>query len=136
MKRIVALLAVAAVPGFLALAANQKPDTSKLPPPAAKSGLTYEKDIRPILEVSCLKCHGEEKPKGKFRADTLPNLLKGGESGKVALPGTSIDSPMVHYVSDLVEDMEMPPLDKRDRYPQLKKEQIALLRAWIDQGAK
>ena len=43
---------------------------------------------------------------------------------------------MVAFVSELVEDMEMPPTDKRDKYPALTKEQIGLLRAWIDQGAK
>jgi hypothetical protein len=32
--------------------------------------------------------------------------------------------------------MEMPPLEKRKEFPALTKDQIALLRAWIDQGAK
>jgi hypothetical protein len=64
-------------------------------------------------------------------------MIKGGESGDAAIiPGKSAESLLIHYVADLVEDMEMPPTDKRDKYPALKKEQIALLRAWIDQGAK
>jgi hypothetical protein len=32
--------------------------------------------------------------------------------------------------------MEMPPTDKRDKYPKMTAEQIGILRAWIDQGAK
>lgn len=127
------LLSVVTAPA----AEKKKVDLSKLPPPADKPGLTYDKDIKPLLEGSCLKCHGAEKPKSKYRVDSLAAMIKGGESGDAAIiPGKSAESPLIHYVSDLVEDMEMPPTDKRDKYPAMKKEQIALLRAWIDQGAK
>lgn len=122
----------------LALAGADKPiDVSKLPAPADKKGLTYEKDIKPMLENSCLKCHGPEKPKSKYRVDSLEAIIKGGESGEAAVnPGKSDKSPLIHFVADLVEDYEMPPLDKRDKYPAMTKEQIGILRAWIDQGAK
>ena len=112
-------------------------DASKLPPASDKKGLTFEKDIKPLLEKSCVKCHSGEKPKSKYRMDSLASVIKGGESGDAAIiPGNSAKSPMVAYVSELVEDMEMPPTDKRDKYPALTKEQIGLIRAWIDQGAK
>jgi len=118
-------------------AADKKPDISKLPPAASKKDLTYDKDIKPLLENSCLKCHGPEKPKSKYRVDSREALIKGGESEEAAVvPGKSDQSPIVHYVADLVEDMEMPPTDKRDKYPPMTKEQIGILRAWIDQGAK
>src|SRR5262245_3423783 len=85
---------------------KKKPDTSKLPPPADKKDLTYAKDIKPILEVSCLKCHSGEKPKSKYRVDTVQAMIKGGESGDAAIiPGKSAESPLIHYVADLVEDM-------------------------------
>ena len=120
-----------------ALAADKKPDASKLPPAAAKAGVTWDSDIKPLVEKSCSKCHGGEKPKGKYRVDTRENFLKGGESDeKPVVAGKSAESQVVFFVSDLVEDMEMPPKDKRDKYPALSKEQIGLLRAWIDQGAK
>ena len=44
-----------------------KLDVSKLPPPADQKGVTYAKDIRPIFEASCFRCHGEEKQKGDLR---------------------------------------------------------------------
>ena len=124
--------------GFaLAAGAAEKVDVTKLPPPAAKTGLTYEKDIKPIVEKSCVNCHGPEKPKSKYRVDSREALIKGGSSDEAAVkPGKSAESIVVHYVADLVLDMEMPPTDKRDKYPQLTKDQIGLLRAWIDQGAK
>ena len=112
-------------------------DANKLPPPSDKKGLTYEKDIKPLLEKSCVKCHSGEKPKSKYRMDSLASVIKGGESGDAAImPGNSAKSPLVAFISELVEDMEMPPTDKRDKYPALTKEQIGLVRAWIDQGAK
>ena len=115
-----------------------KIDVSKLPPPAAKSGLTYATDIKPIVQASCVKCHGPEKPKSKFRVDSREALIKGGESNKAAVvPGQSARSPIILFTSDLVEDMEMPPKEKRGpKFPPLTPAQIGLLRAWIDQGAK
>ena len=112
-------------------------DPAKLPPAADKKGITYEKDIKPLFEKSCVKCHSGDKPKSKYKIDSLESAIKGGESGDPAIvPGDSAKSPMVAYISELVEDMEMPPTEKRDKYPALTKEQIGLVRAWIDQGAK
>jgi hypothetical protein len=119
-----------------ALADLELGDAKKLPPASTKTGLTYEKDIKPIFEKSCLKCHSGEKPKGKFSMETLASILKGGDDGVAIVPGNSAKSALVHQAADLVADMEMPPTDKRDKYPPLTKEQIGLVRAWIDQGAK
>ena len=105
---------------------------------AKKAGVTYDKDIKPIFEKSCVKCHGGEKPKGKYTMESLQGVLKGGgdAADKVIVKGDSAKSILVHYVSDLVEEYEMPPVDKRDKYPKLTKDEVALVRAWIDQGAK
>jgi hypothetical protein len=112
-------------------------DTSKLPPAAKKTGLTYEKDISPLVEKSCLKCHSGDRPKSKYSMEKLELIIKGGSSDEAAIVvGKSDTSPFVWYVADLVEEMEMPPLDKRDKYPQLTTDEIGLIRAWIDQGAK
>ncbi len=106
-------------------------DVSKLPPAAAKQ-IDFTRDIRPILEGSCLRCHGPEKPKSRFRLDNREAALKGGADGVDILPGNSAKSPLIHYVAYLVEDTEMPPPEKGTR---LTTEQVSLLRAWIDQGA-
>jgi mono/diheme cytochrome c family protein len=120
-----------------AFAADKKVDTSKLPPPADKQGVTYAADIKPMFEKSCTKCHGADKQKGKLRLDSLQAVLKGGEDGKVVMPGKSADSMLVHNVAHLGdEDFWMPPPDNKDKIPPLTKEQIGLIRAWIDQGAK
>ncbi len=105
-------------------------DVSKLPPAAARP-VDFARDIQPILETSCLRCHGPEHPKSKFRLDNRAAALKGGDEGVDILPGNSTHSPLIHYVAYLVGDAEMPPLEKGK---QLTTEQVSLLRAWIDQG--
>ena len=59
------------------------PDLSKLPPAGQQEGVTYEKDIKPLFEASCLRCHGAERPRGGLRLDSLEAALKGSNDGKV-----------------------------------------------------
>jgi mono/diheme cytochrome c family protein len=113
-------------------AAVSKVDISKLPPPAEKK-IDFAKDIKPIFQKSCMDCHDADGPMGKFRLDKREPALKGGEAGVDIVPGKSAESRLIHYVARLVKDEEMPPKDQGDP---LTKEQIGLLRAWIDQGAK
>ncbi|HEV8543282.1 MAG TPA: c-type cytochrome domain-containing protein [Verrucomicrobiae bacterium] len=108
-------------------------DLSKLPPASSKKDLTYAKEIKPIFEKTCFKCHGEEKQKGKLRLDSLAAVKKGGEDGEVIIVGKSEKSPLVQAIAGLDPDNSMPPEGKGDP---LSKEQIGLIRAWIDQGAK
>ena len=78
----------------------------------------------------------KKRPKGKFRIDTREFALKGGSEGVAIIPGKSKKSPVSYFITDQVVDYEMPPTDKREKYPKLTKKQIALFLAWIDQGAK
>jgi hypothetical protein len=119
--------------GATAFAADQKVDFSKIPAASSRSDVTYAKDIKPIFEKSCFKCHGEEKQKGKLRLDSLEAVKKGGEDGDVVTPGDSKKSIIVQAVSGALEDGMMPPEDKGKP---LTKDQIGLIRAWIDHGAK
>lgn len=156
-----------------------KLDLSKLPPAAEKKDLTYAKDIKPILQASCLRCHGEQRPKGDLRLDNLEGVLKGGKDGKVLVAGDSKHSPLVIAAAQIDDKTAMPP--KRGpggpggpgggprppggsgggdngggpRPPgqggpggpggpggfgppakPLTAEQVGIIRAWIDQGAK
>jgi len=107
------------------------PDVSKLPPPATRP-VSFTTDIQPIFEKACLRCHGPEKPKGGLRLDNRESMLKGGDAGVSVIPGDSTQSPLIHFVAGLVEDLEMPPTGKGDP---LTPAEIGILRAWIDQGA-
>lgn len=133
MKSYRIITAIAAAAALTLVAAEKKVDVSKLPPPADKKGLTYAKDIQPLVEKSCFKCHGPEKAKGDLRVDSLEAALKGSEYGKVIEAGKSEKSRLVHSVARLDPDEAMPPEGKGDPWT---KEQVGVLRAWIDQGAK
>ncbi len=102
-------------------------------PPSANLKIDFDRDIRPILENSCLRCHGPLKPRSHFRLDNRPAALNGGDNDtNDIVPGDSGNSLLIHYVARQVPDMEMPPTD---RGTPLTPQQIGLLRAWIDQGA-
>ncbi|MCB1125068.1 MAG: hypothetical protein KDM81_01130 [Verrucomicrobiae bacterium] len=84
-------------------------DLKQLPPAAARTDLTYAKDIRPILEGSCFGCHGEQRQRGGLRLDTLEALLKGGENGGILSRGNSDHSFLVVATAQLDDESAMPP---------------------------
>jgi ankyrin repeat protein len=96
----------------------------------------FSRDIRPLLERSCVACHSGERAKGGFQVVNRSALLQGGNRGEPAIVTLHADqSPLVRFVLDLVEDLEMPPLSRRDKFPALTRDETARLSAWIDQGA-
>ncbi len=107
-------------------------DVTKLPPPA-KMTVDFDRDVRPIFETSCIKCHGAERPKSRFSLVTRESVIKGGEQGEAVKVNDSSASPLIHSVARAVADMEMPPEGKGEP---LTSQQVGILRAWIDQGAK
>ena len=108
-------------------------DVSKLPPASTKKNITFAKDINPLFERSCFKCHGEEKQKGELRVDSVEAIKKGSEYGPVIVAGNGAKSSLLHVMAGLVEDAMMPPEGKAEP---LSKEELGLVRAWIDQGAR
>lgn len=104
---------------------------AKLPPPAERP-VAFATDIQPLFERSCLRCHGAERPKGRFRLDNRASALQGGSHGPAIAPGDSARSALIVYVARLDPEMAMPPEGKGTP---LTSEEVALLRAWIDQGA-
>ncbi len=96
----------------------------------------FARDIQPLLERSCAGCHTGEKVRGGFELGSRAALLKGGSSGDPAVvPGRSHESFLVRYIADEIEDLEMPPLNRREKYPALSPQDVARIRAWIDAGA-
>jgi len=105
--------------------------------PKDQRKIDFAQQIKPLLERSCVACHGGEKPRGHLRIDGREGLMKGGASGEAAIvPGHGEKSLLIDYVSGTVPDSEMPPKSQRGRFPALRTEDVALLRAWIDQGAE
>lgn len=101
-------------------------------PPPVQPKIDFDREIRPIFETSCLRCHGPEKPKSHFRLDNRESALKGGNDGADILPGRGAESPLVRRIASTDDDTRMPPPGKGE---QLTPDQIGRLVAWIDQGA-
>jgi hypothetical protein len=99
---------------------------------AAASDVDFVKEIKPILEKSCLKCHGPEKPKGGLRLDTLEGLTKGAKSGKVLVAGNAEESRLYEVVTLEKDDPDRMPNEGEP----LNKLEQELLKDWINQGAK
>ena len=121
--------AVALTIGSTSVMAGDVPAASK------KKGLTFEKDIKPMFEKhNCFNCHGGKKrPKAGLRVDTLEWIKKGARGDAVAIVGKSGESSLVVTTARVDEDDAMPPEGKGDA---MTKEQVAIIRAWIDQGMK
>ncbi|MBI2424129.1 MAG: DUF1549 domain-containing protein [Candidatus Hydrogenedentes bacterium] len=101
---------------------------AELPEPAAIQ-VDFVRDVHAILAERCYECHGNGKRKGELQLDSREGLLKGGENGPAILEGNSAESHLIQLVTATDPDDRMPP--KGDP---LKPEEIAILRAWIDQG--
>jgi len=101
--------------------------------PAVSAAVDFVKEIQPILEVHCIKCHGEDQKKGGLRLHTLADALKGGDSGPAFVAGKSKDSPLFTTTTLKPDDEAFMPPQKEGPLP---KEQQAKLRQWIDEGAK
>jgi hypothetical protein len=107
--------------------ADEPPDL----PPKADRIVDFLKDIQPILAERCLSCHGPDKQQAGLRLDREGDALRGGDSGPAFEVGKSAQSLLIKYVAGLDPDILMPPEGEK-----LSAEQVGLLRAWIDQGAK
>jgi mono/diheme cytochrome c family protein len=132
-------LATIALTAAIGLAvADRAAGAPTLPPASTKQGVTYAADIKAILDASCVKCHSGNRPKGGLKLDTLADTLKGGKDGKILKSGDSVNSYVVKAVGHVTSDPRswMPPMNNREGIKPLTPEQIGLIRAWIDQGAK
>lgn len=119
------------------VAAEKKPvDVSKIPLPVPRK-VDFVKEVYPIFKEACISCHGPEKQKGKYRMDSKEAAFKDTDYGPTIVPGKSAESSMIHMICNLVDEMMMPPpSDTPGKSEPLTKEQIGILRAWIDQGAE
>ncbi len=103
-------------------------------PPVARP-VEFNRDIRPILSDACYTCHGPAKStrKADLRLDTEQGAFADRGGYRAVVPGDPDKSEILHRILDPQESKRMPP---RSSGPRLKPEQVALIRRWIEQGAK
>jgi len=118
-----------ATAALLLAAVGARGQAGVAPPGPAEAPVDFHGQIAPIFRANCLRCHGPRKQRNGLRLDRRADALEGGDSGPAIVPGSSDASRLVRMVEGGPDD-RMPP----EGQP-LRREEIALLRAWIDQGA-
>ncbi|MEO6741127.1 MAG: PSD1 and planctomycete cytochrome C domain-containing protein [Chthoniobacteraceae bacterium] len=98
---------------------------------AVDFAVQFEKEVRPLLDEHCFRCHGPEKQKGGLRMDRKADLMSGGDSGEPAIVlGKGVESQLIARMRTSKSDEMMPPKGER-----MTPEQIAAIQRWIDNGA-
>lgn len=93
---------------------------------AEPAGVTFEKDVGPLLKARCVNCHGGAAPKAGLDLSTRAGVLKGGKSGPAVKPGSLKESPLwVNVSTD-----KMPASGEK-----LTEAEKDVLRAWVQAGA-
>src|SRR5262245_60519227 len=100
-------------------------------PAAAQEAPSFRKHVQPFFARYCVECHPAEAPDGGLSLHSYKGLLAGADRGSVFKPGKPDESLLVLVVEGK-KGSRMPP--RRARQP--KKDEIAMLRAWVAAGAK
>ncbi len=92
----------------------------------------FSRDVLPILSNHCFQCHGpdEKARKAELRLDTKEAALR--KQGAVIVPGKSAESEIIRRIESADAKEQMPP---KKANKNLKPEQIAILKKWVDAGA-
>jgi hypothetical protein len=102
---------------------------------AEKKALSFQADIKPLLEAKCVSCHvpgGDGYEKTGLRLDSHEALMKGTRLGPVVVPGSSVSSTLYRLVSGQAD----PSIRMPHGQAALPESDQATIKAWIDQGAK
>jgi len=102
--------------------ATPAPDVASLP--------DFVRDVQPILATSCVRCHGPAVRKGLLRLHTRKDLLEGGESGEVVVPGDPASSLLYQKLLSQKPEARMP--QEADALPP---GEIETIRRWVQAGA-
>ena len=97
--------------------------------------VSFKGDIQPILAQSCLECHsagGAGYEKSGLLMSSYEDLMKGTRFGAIIKPGDALTSALIM----LVEGRADPSIRMPHHKDPLSKEQIGMLRNWVEQGAK
>lgn len=90
----------------------------------------FERQIRPLLAMHCVKCHGPDKQEGELRLDSRQQVLTGNDDHSALIDLKNVDdSRLLQVLLYSEDDIQMPPKEK------LSDQQIAEVRHWIETGA-
>ena len=104
--------------------------------PSADAGdIDFYQDIYPILKSNCIACHNKTTTKAALNMESPESMRKGGDSGEGIIPGNAAES-LIYQAAAHTEDVEMPPKGNKSGALNFNTGELAMLKGWIDQGAK
>src|SRR5438105_3877666 len=92
--------------------------------------------VDPIFRQHCLDCHGAQDPEHGLVLEDFETLMTGGEAGPVVVPGKSEESLLIQMIEGRFEKNGKPQIMPPGKRKKIAPEEIAVLKAWIDAGAK
>jgi WD40 repeat protein len=96
-----------------------------------KTPVAFEKEIEPILVNKCTFCHSGNVKEAKLDLSAYDTMMRGGKRGPAVIPNKSAESLLVKLCGKDVRPF-MPPKSEDPLTPA----ELALIKLWIDQGAK
>jgi hypothetical protein len=97
-----------------------------------KESVLFIRDLAPVIVERCIGCHGGADPAQRLNLDTFAGLLRGGQNGKIVVPGNPKDSLLIQKLHGTAKDGQRMPL----RDTPLAKDVIAKFEKWVSEGAK
>jgi len=95
-----------------------------------KEEIHFARDVGPTIVAKCIGCHNTRTRRGELMLETFAELLMGGESGPLLVPGKPAESLIVKKLRGTAG--ERMPLDQAP----LSEDVIAKFEKWIAEGAK
>jgi WD40 repeat protein len=97
--------------------------------------IDFYRDVYPILKSNCIACHNKTTTKAGLSLESPESMRQGGDSGEGVILGKASES-LIYQAAAHIGDIEMPPKGNKSGASDLRPQELALLKAWIDQGAK
>jgi WD40 repeat protein len=93
--------------------------------------VSYDKEVEPIFYKKCVACHSGPVKEAKFDISSYESMVKGGKRGPAIVPGKSAQSMLCKLAGKSQKPLMPPKLEEP-----LTPDELALIKLWIDQGAK
>ncbi|MBI5094913.1 MAG: hypothetical protein HZB26_21065 [Candidatus Hydrogenedentes bacterium] len=127
---VTAFLLAASTVGCAGKSGSDSKDPAPAPSQTAPATIAFASAVKPILDARCGQCHAQDM-KGGFSIQSLDTVLKGGKSGPAIAPGAAEGSLLYRMVTGKPGVKHMP-----QKGEPLAEAQLAVIKSWIDGGAK
>lgn len=97
--------------------------------------VNFATEVYPFLKANCLACHNSTKAKADLILESPQDMIRGGDTGPSLVPGNA-DASLLFTTAAHLEEPTMPPTNNKAKAENLSPGQLALLKQWINEGAK